>query len=61
MKDIIIKCIDCHQDFPWTTGEQEFYRQKRLKPPVRCPMCRAAFKAAQRDKFRGKIEINPKH
>ena len=55
MKDKIIKCQDCQQDFPWTIGEQEFYTQKGLKPPSRCPICRAAFKAAKEDKFRGRI------
>ena len=56
MKDIIIKCIECKQEFPFTQGEQEFYQQKELKPPVRCPICRAAFKQAQEDKFRAKIK-----
>jgi len=55
MKDKIIKCQDCKQDFPWTIGEQGFYKEKGLKKPVRCPMCRAAFKAAQKDGFRGKF------
>ena len=57
-KDKIIKCQDCQQDIPWTAGEQEFYKEKGLKPPLRCPMCRATFKAAQKDKFRGKINYN---
>jgi endogenous inhibitor of DNA gyrase (YacG/DUF329 family) len=56
MKDKIIKCIECAQDFAWTVGEQEFYQQKGLKPPVRCPICRAAFKEAKKDKFRGRIK-----
>lgn len=53
--DQVIKCIDCHQEFAWTSDEQEYYGQKELKPPSRCPMCRAAFKAAKEDRFRGKI------
>jgi DNA-directed RNA polymerase subunit RPC12/RpoP len=55
-KDKIIKCVDCAQEFAWTVGEQEFYKEKGLREPVRCPMCRAAFKAAQKDQFRGKIK-----
>lgn len=55
MKDQVIKCIDCQQEFAWTVGEQEFYEAHGLNSPQRCPMCRAAFKAAQKDKFRGKI------
>ena len=54
MKDKVIKCQDCGQEFAWTTGEQEFYGQKGLQEPVRCPMCRAMHKAASQDKFRGK-------
>ena len=54
--DKVIKCIDCAQDFPWTIGEQEFYAQKGLRSPIRCPMCRSAFKAAKEDRFRGRIE-----
>ncbi|HUW22252.1 MAG TPA: zinc-ribbon domain containing protein [Candidatus Bathyarchaeia archaeon] len=55
IKDQIIKCIDCQQEFAWTEDEQLFFRQKRLDPPVRCPICRACRSAAQKDKFRGKI------
>ncbi|MBU0619116.1 zinc-ribbon domain-containing protein [Patescibacteria group bacterium] len=55
MKDKIIKCQDCAQEFAWTIGEQEFYQQKDLKPPVRCPICRATHKAAADDNFRGKV------
>lgn len=58
MKDKVIKCKNCGQDFAWTTDEQAFYKQKDLKPPLRCPICRAAFKVAEKDKFRGKIARN---
>lgn len=57
LQDKIIKCIDCQQEFAWTVDEQEFYEQKKMQAPQRCPMCRAAFKAAQKDKFRGKIFV----
>lgn len=56
MKDKIIKCIDCNQDFAWTANEQEFYEEKNLKPPTRCPICRATYKAARKDRFRGKVK-----
>lgn len=56
MKDKIIKCVDCQSEFAWTIGEQEFYLKKSLKPPIRCPICRATYKAAKKDKFRGKIK-----
>jgi len=54
--DQIIKCVDCSQDFVWTKGEQEFYQEKGLKDPTRCPVCRSVFKAAQKDQFRGKVK-----
>jgi rubrerythrin len=52
--DQVIRCVDCAQQFAWTADEQEYYVQKGLEPPTRCPMCRAAHKAAREDKFRGK-------
>jgi len=55
-KDKIIICQDCGQEFVWTLGEQGFYEEKGLKEPVRCPMCRATYKAAKKDKFRGEIK-----
>jgi len=57
IKDQIIKCINCQQGFAWTADEQVFFSQKGLKPPVHCPICRAALSAAQKDKFRGKIRV----
>lgn len=57
LTDKVIKCRDCGQDFAWTIDEQIFYQQKGLQPPIRCPMCRAAYKAAKEDKFRGKLSI----
>lgn len=56
MKDKVIKCSDCSQDFAFTAGEQEFYSEKGLKDPVRCPICRATHKAASADKFRGSFK-----
>jgi len=53
--DEVIKCVDCAQDFAWTSDEQEYYGQKGLKSPSRCPICRAAFRAAKEDRFRGKF------
>ncbi len=56
MKDKIIKCQDCQQEFVWTVGEQEFFKEKGLKTPTRCMVCRATFKAASADKFRGQVK-----
>ena len=46
MQDQTLKCKDCGADFIWTSGEQEFYKQKGFtNPPTRCPNCRAKKKA----------------
>ena len=38
--DTTIQCIDCAQDFIWTSGEQAFFRDKQLQnPPKRCKDC----------------------
>jgi hypothetical protein len=58
MKDKIIICQDCQQEFVWTGGEQEFYKEKNLSQPLRCLVCRAIYKKAQQDQFRGKINHN---
>ena len=52
--DKVIKCVDCAQDFAFTVDEQEYYRAHNLPEPIRCPMCRAAHKAAAADGFKGK-------
>jgi len=53
--DKVIKCKDCSQFFAWTVDQQKYYQQKGLKPPLRCPMCRARYQAAKADKFRGDV------
>lgn len=41
MQDITIVCKDCGQEFTWTVGEQNFYKEKGLENrPVRCKDCR---------------------
>ena len=40
-KDKTITCCDCHEDFTFTAGEQEFYQMKGLtNEPKRCKACR---------------------
>ena len=56
MKDKIIVCQNCEDEFAFTGGEQEFYKNKGLSEPIRCPICRATFKAAQQDQFRGQVK-----
>ncbi|MFT3745046.1 MAG: zinc-ribbon domain containing protein [Pyrinomonadaceae bacterium] len=41
--DTNILCIDCAQEFIWTAGEQQFFRDKQLQnPPKRCKECKKA-------------------
>jgi len=41
LSDILIACIDCHEDFVWTIGEQRFFHDKKLQnPPKRCKECK---------------------
>lgn len=41
--DCEITCIDCRNDFVWTSGEQLFFRDKGLQnPPKRCKTCKQA-------------------
>ncbi|MSP61237.1 MAG: hypothetical protein EXR72_13005 [Myxococcales bacterium] len=44
-QDRTLPCSDCHQDFTFTAGEQEFYDRKGFKEiPKRCKPCREARK-----------------
>ncbi|WP_426348389.1 zinc-ribbon domain-containing protein [Alloiococcus sp. CFN-8] len=45
MDDKKIICKDCGQEFLFTVGEQNFYKEKGFEnEPVRCPECRKARK-----------------
>ncbi|MFC2045698.1 zinc-ribbon domain containing protein [Chloroflexota bacterium] len=39
--DQIVKCLDCWQGFILTCGERQFYYDRKLNLPKRCPQCRA--------------------
>ena len=40
--DRSIKCVDCGENFIWTSGEQAFFHDKGLKnEPKRCKGCKA--------------------
>jgi len=46
MQDKKIVCKDCGQEFVFTVGEQEFFKEKGLtSDPVRCPKCRKIRRA----------------
>lgn len=38
--DQIIKCCDCAAGFILTAGERQFYFDRKLNLPKRCPECR---------------------
>ena len=41
LQDRVIKCVDCGEEFTFTVGEQEFYRDRGLtNAPTRCKTCR---------------------
>ncbi|MFC1955021.1 zinc-ribbon domain containing protein [Chloroflexota bacterium] len=43
MTDLKVKqltCKICGDSFTFTTGEQEFYKDRGLAEPRRCPVCR---------------------
>lgn len=43
LPDMSIVCLDCNQEFIWTTGERTFFHQKGLtNPPKRCKPCKKA-------------------
>lgn len=51
MEDRNIVCKDCGNEFVFTVGEQEFYKEKGFEnDPVRCPDCRRARKAQKNDR-----------
>ena len=50
MSDKTIVCKDCHKEFVFTEGEQEFYKEKGFdNEPQRCPECRKARKQERRN------------
>jgi len=50
--DKSIRCVTCGQDFTFTAGEQEFYKNRGLEhEPTRCKNCREARKANRGDGF----------
>jgi len=51
LEDKTIKCVDCGEEFIFTAGEQEFYREHGLTNfPTRCRGCREARKTSRSDR-----------
>ena len=43
--DRMIECRNCHQPFPLSAADQDFFKSKGFENPVRCKECRTARKA----------------
>ena len=56
-KDKTITCCDCHQDFVFTAGEQEFYQTKGLTNEPKRAVIRKN-KNVQKEKIIKKIKNN---
>ncbi|MFQ5649830.1 MAG: zinc-ribbon domain-containing protein [bacterium] len=48
MPDSTLICVDCGNEFVFSEGEQEFYKERGFEEPKRCKPCRE-----QRKKNRG--------
>jgi len=55
-QDKVLTCADCGEEFTWSTGEQEFFREKGFtNEPKRCKDCRQSSKhhRTERDARKG--------
>lgn len=51
MADKTLNCKDCGNEFVFTQGEQDFYKEKGFEnEPQRCPDCRRARKAQRNNR-----------
>ena len=49
MEDKTLTCVDCGNEFVFTAGEQEFYKEKGFdNEPKRCKECRDKKKTERR-------------
>lgn len=47
LKEKVLVCKDCGEEFVFTAGEQSFYIEKGFAEPKRCRECREARKNNQ--------------
>lgn len=45
MKNKILVCVDCGDEFEFTAKDQQFFEEKGFSAPKRCKSCRAKKKA----------------
>jgi len=56
-RDKNLVCVECHQTFIWTAGEQLFYADKNFKnEPKRCKDCKAKRNARLNHPTRERVE-----
>lgn len=48
-----LTCVDCGQEFAFTSREQQFYADRQFSEPRRCTSCRATRKASRGDSAGG--------
>lgn len=48
LQDLTVQCVDCKNPFLFTAGEQQFYQDRGLAVPKRCPTCRLKRRNAPR-------------
>ncbi|MBQ3474626.1 MAG: zinc-ribbon domain containing protein [Bacilli bacterium] len=53
----MIVCRNCGKEFTFTVGEQNFYEEKGLKPPVRCKECKAKRKEQQTEQSNNIVQV----
>src|SRR4026209_827218 len=56
-RDKTLVCVECHQTFNWTAGEQLFYADKNFKnEPKRCKDCKRKRSAHKGPISRDRVE-----
>ena len=56
-RDKSLVCVECHQPFVWTAGEQLFYADKNFKnEPKRCKDCKSKRNARLTQSPRERVE-----
>ncbi len=54
-EDKTLTCVQCNQEFIFSSGEQEFFAEKNLgSPPKRCKPCRQQNKKKRQHRNRGR-------
>ena len=57
--DKILICIDCHEEFAFTIGAQEYFAERGyVDDPKRCRTCNAEFQVQKKNKKRPRQDDN---